>query len=320
MRSTFDEIAELNALELSRPAHMSYEEAARRLPDLVHGRATCPLCRHHRRTFSLRAFPNGDARPGCFACKKSPGEFVAALRQIKPGDGPVPEYQPVSDERRHAKARAIWRTSRPAEFTMAEEYLHFTRDIWLLPHCIKFNLSVWHPTLERHFPAMVAGVTDTAGNGVAVHCTFLERVNGRVEKLGTAPRWQAWLLEEALIGNQIDVEPRAFYGVVGGAAVRFPGSDSTRLVLGEGVETTLRAKLRALKAGFDWTAWSCLSANGIEACEIPDYIVQVFIAADNDENGVGQKAAEKKVKELEARGIKASWKMRPEPGKDYADD
>jgi putative DNA primase/helicase len=41
---------------------------------------------------------------------------------------------------------------------------------------------------------------------------------------------------------------------------------------------------------FALPGWAALCADGIEALELPDPIDRVVIAADNDANGVGQRA------------------------------
>jgi hypothetical protein len=58
------------------------------------------------------------------------------------------------------------------------------------------------------------------------------------------------------------------------------------LLIGEGIESVLSAMEL-----FDLPGWAVLCANGIASLDLPADIRRVVIAADNDENGVGQRAA-----------------------------
>src|SRR5260370_41142126 len=99
MRPSFDEIAELNALELCRPARMTFADAARRLtnaePCGSTFRAMCPYCKGAD-TLSLGAFPDGNARLVCFRCYAPMNLLVALLREVEAGSAPGPEFHSAS--------------------------------------------------------------------------------------------------------------------------------------------------------------------------------------------------------------------------------
>ena len=147
---------------------------------------------------------------------------------------------------------------------------------------------------------MVSVVTDLAGHGTGLHFTWLRCDGGRVV--------------------QLKDDSKTMLGQVAGHAARFAGAVTDRILLAEGIETALRSKMRMLAGSYDWSTWACLSWSGIENCEIPGSVHEIFIAADHDENGVGERAATRKVAELRARGIEANWKMPAAVGKDFADE
>lgn len=84
---------------------------------------------------------------------------------------------------------------------------------------------------------------------------------------------------------------RLMYGIAEGAikggAIRLHSlNGSHRLVVGEGVETSLSAAQY-----FDRPAWSCMTAGLLEQVEIPDIVTDLLIAGDNDATYTGQRAA-----------------------------
>ena len=229
------------------------------------------------------------------------GEIARALREGEANLAPAPKLRILTPEQKLARCRAIWRNSGPLFGSPAERYLRETRGVTIptIGPAVRFNKRIWHPNHKIYLPAMVSRVTDLSGKGTGLHFTFLRIDGNRVV--------------------QIEENAKIMFGSVKTHAVRFPGSVTDCLILTEGLETGLRAKQRAMKGGFDLPVWGCLSACGIENCAIPADVREVFIAADHDANGVGERAATRKVDELRARGIKANWNMPREVGRDYAD-
>jgi putative DNA primase/helicase len=108
---------------------------------------------------------------------------------------------------------------------------------------------------------------------------------------------------------------KAFLGPVGGGAVRFgyvrPGD---WLILGEGIETA--ASIASCCA---MPAWAALSAGGIKRLVLPPEATHVIICADNDANGVGQRAADEAAERLLAQGRRVRVITPPNADSDFND-
>jgi putative DNA primase/helicase len=84
--------------------------------------------------------------------------------------------------------------------------------------------------------------------------------------------------------------------------------------LAEGIETALAVHLST-----GLPSWACVSAGGLEAVILPEYVKRVIIAADNDENDRGQEAARKLAHRLLAEGRKVQIALPESAGMDWAD-
>ena len=114
-------------------------------------------------------------------------------------------------------------------------------------------------------PAMVAALQDTTGRCVGWHITHLS-VDGR-KALGSESR------------RYCKLHPMA------GSAVRlYPATDT--LIVAEGIETAL-----ALHLVNNDPVWACTSAAMLKSFVPPSDVRTVIIAADNDANRTGQRAA-----------------------------
>ena len=83
-------------------------------------------------------------------------------------------------------------------------------------------------------------------------------------------------------------------------------------LIGEGIESTLSAMQM-----FHLPGWAALSAGGVEALYLPPKIRKVVIAADNDANGVGQRAALSARNRWAAEGRSVRILLPPSPGEDF---
>jgi len=119
-----------------------------------------------------------------------------------------------------------------------------------------------------NYPAMVAAVRDVRGNLVTLHRTFLTE-EGRKAAVA-APKKLLAMPEDR---------------TVNGAAIHF-GETQSVLALAEGIETALSV---AIATGLP--CWSCISAGGLERVEIPGRVNVVFVFADKDRSGTGERAA-----------------------------
>jgi phage/plasmid primase-like uncharacterized protein len=96
------------------------------------------------------------------------------------------------------------------------------------------------------------------------------------------------------IGPDGEKIKRQSYGPTANAAIKlWPSSTVTnRLVVGEGVETTLSAALHIPHRGLALTpAWACISAGNIGNLSVLEGVETLVILVDNDPSGTGQREA-----------------------------
>jgi len=118
------------------------------------------------------------------------------------------------------------------------------------------------------YPAMVAAVRSVGGDLVTLHRTFLTPEGAKAPV--SAPKKLCALPDDA---------------TVNGAAIHF-GEPKSVLAVAEGIETALSV---ALATGLP--CWSCISAGGLERVAIPESVRVVFVFADKDRSGTGERAA-----------------------------
>jgi len=112
---------------------------------------------------------------------------------------------------------------------------------------------------EDYRPGMIALVRNKMGVPVSIHRTFYSPIHRKMMP---------------------PTEP------IAGAAIRLGDKGSKKLVIGEGLETTLSGM--QLYGGM---GYSTISAHGMETVEIPRLYDHIIILADNDRSFTGQKAA-----------------------------
>jgi phage/plasmid primase-like uncharacterized protein len=129
---------------------------------------------------------------------------------------------------------------------------------------------------------------------VAVHRTFLSR-DGK-SKAPVTP-------QKMMLG------PRQ------GGAVWLGAADPDQwFVLAEGIETTLSVMMACGLPGC-----AALSANGLTSLILPPDAAKVLICADNDHNGVGQRAAGEAAERFLHEGRRVRIATPPIPGTDFND-
>ena len=180
------------------------------------------------------------------------------------------------------KARRLFRMSRTIGGTLVETYLR-GRGITELQglDALRFHPTCYyrpHPKLPTQtWPAMIAAVTDLAGQLQGVHRTWLDPSG-----LGKAPL----------------LEPRRAMGLLLGNAVRF-GVAADVMIAGEGIETV--ASLRPVLPAMPMAA--ALSAAHLAALILPPWLKRLYIAQDPDAAGAGAAVA------LTARGRAAGTEV-----------
>jgi putative DNA primase/helicase len=155
-------------------------------------------------------------------------------------------------------SRDLYQRAREAAGTVVETYLRLRGIMGPIPGVLRFLEHCPHRSGKYH-PAMLAPIVNVHGEQVAIHKTFL-----RPDGSGKADLPKA--------------EQRETCGPMKGSTVRLaPPRPGVPLLVGEGNESTLSAMQL-----FGLPGWAALSADGIEALELPAEIREVAIAADND--------------------------------------
>lgn len=166
-----------------------------------------------------------------------------------------------------AAIKRILAGTRPITGTIAADYLA-TRALHNLSGCdaLRFHPHLFyrlssddHPDTRKHWPAMIAKVTDNLGTLTGIHRSWLD----------PASRAKAPI-----------TDPRRSLGAIAGHAVRFGTADSV-MIVGEGVETML--SLRQILPDMPMAA--ATSAAHLGAFIPPSGLQRLYIALDRDEAG-----------------------------------
>jgi hypothetical protein len=202
------------------------------------------------------------------------------------------EAQEADRARRIAEARWTWQEETVnATGTAAHTYLS-SRLILLdeMPETIRFRQG--HAKRNRP-PAMVCRIDHVLLGSIGVHLTHL-----------------------TYEGRKANVDPaRQCIGACAGGSIHFGEPRPDRwLVIGEGLETTL-----SVAPAIGAPGWAALSATGIKSLVLPPQARMVLIAADNDANGVGQRAANVAAARWLGEGRRVKVCMPPLPDTDWND-
>jgi hypothetical protein len=148
---------------------------------------------------------------------------------------------------------------------------------------LRFHPALWSPETNSLWPGLLARVESADGVFHAVQRTYLDPT-------GT--------------GKAKDADGKALQrlglGPVGGNAVHLfdPGGDA--LLIGEGIETVLSA---LILSRWKLAGWATLGTSGMVKLAVPRRFRRVLIAADNDANGAGLKAADALARRLRRAGV-----------------
>ena len=218
----------------------------------------------------------------------------AICRNSQPATGRPAAGLPATPADRTERAQRLWAIGRSITGTPAQAYLQ-RRGI------IRFGPALaWHEAVHYRdgltnglakAPALLARITDHAGNLTGVARTFLDIERGTVADI---------------------VDPKRVMGQLMGRAVRFGSQSSSLLAVGEGIETVL--SVGTALPGLSLAA--CLSATHLGLFEVPDTIQELWILKDND--AAGARAAAHLRERLANRSI-AIHEVEPVLG-DFNDD
>lgn len=224
-------------------------------------------------------------------------EMLEEVNQLAGGmpAGEVKSAQDVESVRRSIK-RIVSGSKQIAVGDEAWRYLQ-RRGIPLLPNVrCHPSLAYYNERGEKlgEFAAMIAAVVNKAGEGVALHRTYLN--DGRKADVPEAKKLTKTV------------------GPMSGGAIRLFKPSGGVLGIAEGIETACAAT-----ALFGVPTWSAVSAPMLEAFDPPDGIKSVVIFADNDINYVGQAAAYRLAHRLYKAGIGVRVHIPSQAGMDWAD-
>jgi hypothetical protein len=204
-------------------------------------------------------------------------------------------------------ALRLWREATSIEHTPAAAYLVY-RGVGLPDEVLGGSGLRFHPACPFRLdsgttvklPAMLAAMVDiVTGEFRGVHRTALRPDgSGKADVRG--------------LGN-----PKKMLGPAAGACVKLsPDEDVTQgLHIAEGIETAL-----ACMAMRFLPMWAALSASGVARFPVLSGIESLTIFADNDQNGVGLRAARKCAARFIAAGREAVISVPQRTGRDFADE
>jgi DNA polymerase len=250
------------------------------LPMDAGGRVSCPF--HEDWEPSCKIYTD---HWRCFGCGEHGGRMdwltrvegmtkAEALAALQDWSGPVMIDRQQDVASRSRLAKEIWLAAQPITGTIGERYLSETRgiDIGSLPPTIHDALR-FHPrclfgTRAMH-PCLVALMRDpVTAVPVGIHRVGLALELGAVVKL-----------DRMALGRM-------------GVVMLWPMNGDGRLVVGEGIETTLAAATRISYQGAPLTpAWSAVARGALGRFPPLRGVDRLILLVDHDENGEGQRAA-----------------------------
>ena len=268
----------------------------------------CPICGGKDRF----RFDNKEGR-GTWICSQSCGagdgfrllellkgwSFRETAFQVEQIAGTV-HQSVVKEENDEAKKMAavkrIWNETEPVcKGDPVWLYLNKRTGIEIAPACLRFHPAlpyIDHDQIDYH-PALVARVTNYAGEGVGIHRIYLTN-SGDKAPVETAKKLLACK-------------------ALGGASVKL-GRIGEDLGIAEGIETALAASMR-----FSVPVWSAINANLLEQWLPPKDVKHVVIFGDNDESYTGQASSFVLARKLKNKGFSVSVRIPETVGTDWAD-
>ena len=229
----------------------------------------CPAHDDTVSSLSLKDARRGRLLVRCFAdCKVD--KIACLLKEIAAGGAVLPPGPSPSQSVREpadtvAWARQIWEDTTALSGALAGNYLPARGITMSLPETLRAHPRLYHKDSGTYHPALVAAVMNSSGEQVAIHRTWLAS-DGR---------------------GKADVTPTSMtLGPTRGHAVRLSEGGDT-LIVAEGIETALSASMM-----FGAPAWAALSTSGMQNIILPVEYTEIIIAADNDINVAGLRAAE----------------------------
>lgn len=216
-------------------------------------------------------------------------------KQLQPVTSPkqTNDGQDSVRERNRRKIDSLWNDALEiTDSCLANQYLK-ARGIRLPPNmnCLRWipELKYWDSesnTYTGTYPALLAAVKNAEGEILTIHRTYLSPDGSSKAKVSSPKK----------------LMPAA--GSLAGASIRLVlplRRDSGDIALGvaEGIETAL-----AVRQLFGIPTWSCVSASLLGKFVPPPKVTSIYIFADNDRSGTGQRVSEQLGQRLAREGYK----------------
>ena len=227
-----------------------------------------------------------------------------------PPPAPRPSAAPVRrqhDEAAEAALRRVWSETLdpqdPKALPLQRYLLRRGIDAAPDPSVVRFHPGLGYYQDRRRigtFPALVARVSDAQGQPVSLHRIYLTP-DGRKAPVASPKKMM------------VPLGP-----VVGGAIRLYPAGPT--LGMAEGIETALVIRQR-----IGMPVWSGVATTLMERFEPPAGVTLVVVWADLDVSGAGERAAEKLLERLVAKGVRVAVHVPKGPiptgmkGVDWAD-
>jgi hypothetical protein len=248
-----------------------------------------PLHRDSSPSFSIRDGDKGRPVFHCFGgCEQD--DLIDALRaeglwpergERRAGDKPKATAGKTPPNVKWA--REAWNKSRVIDPARPHPYFLArgidTTRFAFLHNTLRIDPEAKHKASDTIGPAVIALVTDLAGNGVGVQRTFL--ADGEAAKLK-------------------------------GSAIRIGSPRTSRVLVSEGLEDAMTARAAM---DFKFVAWAGAGLSMMDAIAFPDDVTEVVILTDNDQPG--RKAARKAAQRFLAAGKTVLVAYPPDGVKDF---
>ncbi|WP_428484908.1 DUF7146 domain-containing protein [Rhodopila sp.] len=240
-------------------------------------------------------------------------------------DGPAPSEQrrpppPAPDPAEAARAEAATRGAAIKLFLAGAETLAGTpvaaylagrgidlAELTRQPRSLRYHPALWNRESHRHWPAMLAGITDAAGDMVAVHRTWLA--------LAEDGRWRKAPLQDPKmsLGRLAGGAVRLWRGASGKPLARAPHDET--VAIGEGIETALSVVMACPELRVLYAVSLANMANVV----LPPAVHTVILLKDEDGANVATtRAFARAIDAFQTQG-RSVRVARPPVGKDFND-
>jgi putative DNA primase/helicase len=220
--------------------------------------------------------------------------------------------RPADPGKRRDKLAAIWGGSEAIHLDNAAGRYLARRGLALsaFPGVLRFHpaLEYWasdmhdQPLLIGRYPALLARVSGVDGVAVGLHRIYLTEQGGKARPINPET------------GVELPCKKLMTCAPIQGAAVQLYSPEGGVIAVAEGIETAL-----AVRVGAGLPCWAAVSAWGLEHIALPEDVKEVYVMADNDQSGTGQRAASTLARRLTADARTARVAIPKHVGHDWLD-